>query len=266
MKISVVIPSFNDKRIIRTIKSIYNQDFPRGEYEIIVVDGGSYNDDFESCHEFLRNNSDIFISEKDKGIFDGLNKGIDIAKGELIFMIGSDDYLINKNAFDLAYSSFEEGNEITIFELFYVNQANIIERYWNLPKNMKKIPNHFQIPHFSTFVSRKLIGTTKFDLNSHISADFSFFKELLERSISNHIINIPICCMTSGGQSSKNFHNIVKGNIQSLKAFNYNFYQIFRFILHKIQKKVTHLTILLFQKNNRICYQKEIDKVLEDIS
>ena len=41
MKISVIIPSYNDSRIIRTVKSILYQNFPRDKYEIIVVDGGS---------------------------------------------------------------------------------------------------------------------------------------------------------------------------------------------------------------------------------
>ncbi len=266
MKLSVIIPSFNDSRIVRTVKSILKQDFPRRDYEIIIIDGGSQDNDFISCFDFLYENADIVISEKDKGIFDGLNKGIDVAKGELIFMIGSDDYLIDDKAFDKAFSSFEEKNDLVIFELFYVNQEDIIERYWTLPKNLRKIPQHFQIPHFSTFISRKVIGDTRFDLNAYISADYIFFKELVQQDISTNIINVPICCMTSGGQSSKNFMNIIKGNIQSLRIFNYNPYNIFRFFLHKIQKKFVHFTLLFFQKNKKTVFQEKINSVLRSLN
>ena len=53
MKISVIIPSYNDSRIIRTVKSILYQNFPRDKYEIIVVDGGSKKKYFKKCLEFL---------------------------------------------------------------------------------------------------------------------------------------------------------------------------------------------------------------------
>ena len=264
MKISVVIPSFNDTRIIRTVKSILIQDFLRDDFEIIIVDGGSQKKDFQDCLKFLHENADIVISEKDRGIFDGLNKGINIAQGELIFMIGSDDYLIDTNAFNLAYSNYKKNIDLIIFELFYVDKNNSIERYWNLPK-MKKIPQHFQIPHFSTFVSKKLIGNTRFNLDAYISADFSFFKELIQKDFKSVIINYPICCMTSGGQSSKNLINILKGNLQSLKVFNYNFYHILRFIFHKIHRKIIHYNLLFFYKNKQSFYQDKIKMILKEI-
>lgn len=262
MKISVIIPSYNDSRIIRTVKSILNQNFSRDKYEIIIIDGGSQKTDFKKCLEFLNKTCDLVISEPDKGIFDGLNKGLNIANGEILFMIGSDDYLINSDAFNIALSKFNEGNKMVIFELFYVNQKNKIERYWTLPKNLIKVPPYFQIPHFSTFVSKNLVGRTRFNLNSFISADFSFFKEINKKNNKVSIINTPICCMTSGGQSSKNYVNIFKGNIQSLRDLNFNPYLILRFIFHKIFTKTKHFLLLYFDKNKRKDFQDKINSSL----
>ena len=51
-----------------------------------------------------------------------------------------------------------------------------------MPRNMNSIPSYFQLPHFSTFMSRNLIGNTRFKLESFISADYGFFlREIFER-------------------------------------------------------------------------------------
>ena len=100
MDISIIIPSFNDSRIIRTVKSILSQNFPRDSYEIIIVDGGSPLDTFGVTLEYLKDECDVVICEKDEGIFDGLNKGVGLANGNLVFMIGSDDFLISAESTD----------------------------------------------------------------------------------------------------------------------------------------------------------------------
>lgn len=262
MKISVIIPSFNDTRVERTVKSILNQKFPRNDYEIILVDGGSDDIKFLKTFDYLNQVCDLVISEPDDGIFDGLNKGIDNAKGDLLFMIGSDDYLIDDNAFEISYSKFKKDSDMIIFELFYVNQTDCIERHWTLPSNLKNIPLYFQIPHFSTFISKTAVSNIRFDLNSYISADFSFFKHIINTNINVTIVNTPICCMTTGGQSSKNLKNIIKGNFQSLHALNYNPYLVSRFILHKLHKKLIHFSLPYLYKSRTNFYQKKINNML----
>ena len=266
MKISIIIPSFNDKRIIRTVKSILAQDFDRDKFEIIIMDGGSDNNSFASTFNFLENNCNLVISKKDKGIFDGLNKGIEIVKGELVFMIGSDDYLISPDVFTRAFKEYENNNHLIIFELFYVNQKDQIERHWSMPKNLKSVPPYFQLPHFSTFVSKELIGDTRFKLDSFISADFGFFKDLIKKKKSCSIINTPSICMTSGGQSSKNLLNILKGNLQSLKEFNFNPYLILMFLVHKIFTKTKHFASMRFNKKQKNKFQNKINLFLDSIN
>lgn len=266
MDISIIIPSFNDVRIERTVKSILSQTYSRAKYEIIIVDGGSPPNEFEGTLKYLRDVCDIVISEKDDGIFDGLNKGIDLASGDLLYMIGSDDFLISDDVFSMANTEFRENNaDLIIFELFYVNNNNIIERHWSLPKNIKQLPAHFQIPHFSTFMSKSLVGVTKFNLDAFISADFGFFKELIKKKRKVSIVNQPIVCMTSGGQSSKNLMNIVKGNIQSLKQFNFNPYRVFRFIAHKIYTKTIHYSKMKFNRLSKEQFQAKINSFLQSI-
>ena len=267
MDISVIIPSFNDQRIVRTIKSILSQNYERHKYEIIIMDGGSDKHAFESTLNYLSDVCDKVISEKDEGIFDGLNKGIELASGNLIFMIGSDDFLISNDVFKTAYQRFKEGNyELIVFELFYVNDKNEIERYWSMPKNMYSIPSHFQLPHFSTFMSRNLIGDTRFKLESFISADYGFFKELISKKKKSIIINNPVVCMTSGGQSSKNLINIIKGNMQSLNEDSMNLYKIFRFFFHKLFTKTKHFASMKLNSKKRERFQNKINSYINTIS
>ena len=258
-KISIIIPSFNDARIERTVKSVLHQKFNRKDMQIIILDGGSDKNEFATTLNFLEKECDILISEPDNGIFDGLNKGLDLANGELIFMIGSDDYLISNLAFEKAYKEFKENNSHLIsFELFYVDSENIIQRHWSLPKRLKRFPRFFQLPHFSTFISKDLLGETRFKTKSFISADFAFFKELIGKNMKSQIINEPICCMTSGGQSSKNIKNIILGNMQSLKEFNFNPFLILGFIASKIFSKSKHFLLIKLKQQKYLRYQKHI--------
>ena len=94
---SIVIPSFNDLRIIETISSINQQNYPRNKIEIIISDGGSDEKIIDEIKSSITENDNLLI-EKDEGIFDGINKGLQKSKNEIIFALGSDDRFCSKNA------------------------------------------------------------------------------------------------------------------------------------------------------------------------
>jgi glycosyltransferase involved in cell wall biosynthesis len=89
MKISIIIPSFNTgKYIERTILSIINQDYQN--YEIILVDGGSTDDTLAICEKY-KHYFTVFISEKDRGQSDAINKGIKLVTGDIWAWQNADD-------------------------------------------------------------------------------------------------------------------------------------------------------------------------------
>lgn len=89
--VSVITPSYNQGKFIReTIESVLSQDYPNIEY--IVVDGGSTDDTLAILREYSLVDARIqFISEKDRGQSHAINKGLALAKGEIIGWLNSDD-------------------------------------------------------------------------------------------------------------------------------------------------------------------------------
>jgi len=102
--VSIVTPSYNQGRFIReTIKSVVDQDYPNIEY--IIMDGGSTDETSSVAQEFADRLT--FISERDRGQAHAINKGFQLARGEVIFWLNSDDVIL-PGAVARAVRSFEE--------------------------------------------------------------------------------------------------------------------------------------------------------------
>ena len=91
MKLSIITVNYNDaKGLERTIKSVISQTFH--DYEFIIIDGGSTDGSVDVIKQY-ENHIDYWVSEKDGGIYPGMNKGLRQAKGDYLnFMNGGDCY------------------------------------------------------------------------------------------------------------------------------------------------------------------------------
>jgi glycosyltransferase involved in cell wall biosynthesis len=105
-KISIITVSFNSDITIRdTIESIINQDYNNIEY--IIIDAGSKDDTLDIIEEYEEHVS-YFNSEPDKGIYDGMNKGITAATGDIIGILNSDDFYPNSFVISNVAKTFEK--------------------------------------------------------------------------------------------------------------------------------------------------------------
>ena len=194
MKISIITVTYNSGATLqRCIDSVFYQSYKNKEH--IIIDGGSKD---ETIDIILKNldKIDKWISEKDDGIFDAINKGIKLANGDVIGLLHSDDFYPNNNVLDkiaktfnekskFFYSSFHEKNyfydypDCVYSDLVYINKngdcyngENIFKlksdikiiRYWKTHK--EKFSNNLDLkkliklgwmpPHPTLFVRKEL--------------------------------------------------------------------------------------------------------------
>lgn len=216
---SIVIPSFNDLRILETIRSIKKQSYPSDKIEIIIMDGGSSHEVIEEIKNEISSN-DILITEPDEGIFDGINKGLKLSKNDILFALGSDDRFHTKDAIQKINTVFDISTDFACVSIKYTDDD------WKPVRNWKATyPSIFniifgrQIAHFGYFARKSMykdIGY--FNLKRPVAADFDYFLRVAKSAYKGLLVKEHLIDMKIGGNSSKNIKNIIKGNIDILKA------------------------------------------------
>jgi len=225
MKVSIIIPTFNSEEFLKSaIDSVLSQTYP--DIECIVVDGGSKDGTIKILESY--GNKISFISEKDKGVFDALNKGIRKAQGEIIGWLGADDFYANQTVIDTAVKNIEKTNALLCWgDLVYVDRhdTNKVLRYWKSSAYEKGLMKKaWQLPHFASFIRKEVFETYGyFRLDFKISADYEFFLRVLEKNniASSYVPNL-FLKMRAGGISNQSIKNIIKGNKDCYKAWKVN--------------------------------------------
>mgnify|MGYP004512142409 CR=1 FL=1 len=228
MKFSIVTVTYNSgKTLCDTIQSVLSQTYPFIEY--IIVDGLSTDNtvaiikEYEACF----NGGMRWISEKDKGLYDAMNKGFRMATGDVIGIINSDDLLADPTAVEKVMAAFKEhpDADAVYADLFYVaqNDTNKLVRHW-ISGKQRPFRYGWHPAHPTFYVKREIYQKYGlFDLDFKFAADFELMLRLIEKEhIKLFYLPEPLVRMRLGGTTSKNLTNIKKGNIECIKAFKKN--------------------------------------------
>lgn len=199
VKISVITVSYNSAKTIRkTIESVLGQNYDALEY--IIIDGGSTDETVDILEEYGSGIS-YWVSEKDQGIYDAMNKGIKKCNGEIVAFLNSDDWYEN-NILEIVARYYEE----TCGDILYGNYFWIGDGEKRLMETEDGITNaiHYEWPfcHQAMFFKRKLydeIGL--FDLSYRISADYEWVLRAYIKGSKFVHIPTPICTFIAGGYS-----------------------------------------------------------------
>lgn len=228
MKISLITVTFNSGGTLRdTIQSVLSQTYPEIEY--IIVDGLSEDSTIDIIKEYvpLFQGRLKWISEKDNGLYDAMNKGFKMATGEIVGIINSDNLLTESGVIGKVIDCFEGHKDIDCVyaDLYYVSQYDTskIVRHWITGKQ-RSFSKGWHPAHPTFYVKREIYSKYGlFDLDFKFAADFELMLRLVEKEhIRLFYLPEPLVRMRLGGTTSKNLTNIRKGNIECLNAFRKN--------------------------------------------
>ena len=225
-KISIITVAFNSAKTIKdTIESILSQDYNNIEY--IIIYGVSSDETIDIVESYSEKIS-YFISEKDNGIYDAMNKGIKAATGDIVGILNSDDFYPNSFVLSNVAKSFKKYNCDAVYgDLVYVKEKDTtqIKRYWQAGNyNTSKIKNGWMLPHPTFFVKKVMYdryGLYNTDLKS--AADYEMILKLLyKENISVHYIPMILVKMRMGGASNSTFLNRIRANKEDGLAWTKN--------------------------------------------
>lgn len=243
-KVSIITVCFNsEKTITDTIKSVVEQDYDNIEY--IIIDGLSNDNTLSIVNEYSDRIAKI-ISEKDKGMYDALNKGIDLASGDIIGILNADDFYIDSTIISKVVQEMNSNNAQALYgDLYYVDEidTNIVKRYWKSGKyKYGKFLEGWMPPHPTFFVKNEIYQQFgKFNLSLNSAADY----ELMLRFIHKHKISLAylpevMVRMRVGGMSNVSLKNRIRANREDKKAWEINGLtpRFYTFMLKPLRKLV----------------------------
>lgn len=251
MKLTIVTINYNNLAgLKKTVESVINQTWRNFEY--IVIDGGST----DGGETYLGQNAQHFshwVSEKDEGIYNALNKGVLASKGEYLLMLNSGDYLVNnyilatifdKNNFneDIVYGNvFREKNGVVFTESFHPEKLTF--SFFRLS----------MINHQSIFIKRVLhdkIGL--YDEKFKTISDWKFLiLAICKYNVSYLHLGISFSVYDVDGLSSQDMYAKVNEEKKvffesEFNAFKDDYLYLDQFINYKISNRVKRISYDLF--------------------
>ena len=201
MKLSIITVNLNNREgLQKTIDSVIAQTFK--DFEWIVIDGGST----DGSKELIEQYADHFaywVSEPDKGIYNAMNKGIKVAKGEYLQFLNSGDWIHDKEVLQDVFSSNRDADIIYCDYEFYVNGQLFSTERTPSDLRLSYLVNHW-LGHSVSFIKQHLFDENPYDESYHIVSDWKFFiqQALLGRTF-QHFSRI-VSCMDDTGISVTN--------------------------------------------------------------
>ena len=253
--ISIITVVFNgEKYLEKTIQSVINQTYPNVEY--IIIDGGSTDGTLDIIKKY-EDYIDYWVSEKDRGIYDAMNKGIDLATGRWINFMNAGDKFYNENVVERIFS---KKNYIG-YKIIYGDVETIYDKFKIIHKagKLENLYRGMQFSHQSTFFDSTYHKENKYYIEYDLSADFFnlislYFKE---KDVF-YYLNYVVSSVNTYGISEKKIFNSV---FQHWKAIKYikrdNLYVNILYILNLIKQyfKLKFLNIKVLNLYRKIKYK-----------
>lgn len=199
-KISIITINYNDANgLEKTILSVLNQTF--WDFEYLVIDGNSTDGSKDVILKY-QDKLTYWVSEPDKGIYNAMNKGINVATGDyLLFMNSGDSLIEDANIFNVCNEKLVE--DIVAFDCFLEKDNKITGRRTHIENPTLFYVYKKGFKHQSTFIKRSLFGKVGFYNESYkIAGDYEFWiRSFLKPSTTSKSYTTPIAVFQLNGVS-----------------------------------------------------------------
>jgi len=222
MQITIISVTYQSVKTLQdAIESVLAQTYPHIEY--IVIDGGS-TDGTQALLAQYGNRITRWISEPDGGIYDAMNKGLQLATGDYTGYLHADDLLADNTIIEKMVDALRQQDADVIYgDLEYVQKedTNQVIRYWqscNFKPSLLK--NGWMPPHPTVYVRTSIFKMLSgFDTSFRISADYHFLLKLFSlTAIKPLYFKDVIVKMRVGGASNRSLKNIILKSREDLRA------------------------------------------------
>jgi glycosyltransferase len=238
MKVSLITVSYNSANTIAdTLRSVQHQTYKDIEY--IVVDGNSSDGTVEIVKQFLNAEQGRsegasqevvtkFLCERDKGIYDAMNKGLALATGDIIGVLNSDDFYCSNDVIEKVVRAFQLNNTDCLYgDLNYVdplNTSKVIRKWRSGPFRKENFLNGWMPPHPTFFVRKKCYEKFgMFDTQFKSAADYELMLRFLyKESCSAFYLPKVMIHMRAGGISNVSLKNRIRANREDRLAWKIN--------------------------------------------
>lgn len=251
IKVSVVTVTYNaEKYISRTIESVLIQDYPQLEY--IIVDGKSLDNTIKIIEKY----NDLFvdkgikfryISEKDNGIFDAMNKSLSLLESDYVLFLNAGDYLVDGKTIKKVFMKIFDCNADIIYGNYYVYSKNKRKKIISEPT--MELSKKMICTHQAIFTKICCLKERPYNTNYKMAADYDFYLEMFKKGKIFLKVDIPIVYFDIAGVS------------QTMAEITQN---------EKISIQLQQGCISKLEYDNRkkkvkfICYRKKLIQLLPD--
>lgn len=247
MKISLITATYNSAKTIQdTIESVLSQTHENIEY--IIIDGGSKDNTMDIVNIYKNHISHI-VSEKDKGIYDAMNKGIGLATGDVVGILNSDDFFTSNDILQTVSENFKKDSSLQALygDIHFVNPDNLEKsvRYYSSAIFRPSLFRFGFMPAHPSFYVRKeqydRLGL--YDINYRIAADYDLLIRFLHKErIKTKYLPKDFVTMRTGGASTESIESRVVLNKEIVKACKrYGIYTNMMLLSFKYLYKITEL-------------------------
>lgn len=206
MKISIITITYNSASSLqRALDSVQSQTYK--DIEHVIIDGASTDGTRKLIEAYAKQYKNVkWVSEKDNGIYDAINKGIRLATGDVIGFLHSDDMFYSVDSIGQIVAAFEQNQADVVYgDLQYMRGNKVVRRWKSNAFNPRALKYGWMPPHPTVYVRREVYQQVgEYDSWFRISADYDMILRIFTAGYNTHYIPEVLVCMETGGASNKN--------------------------------------------------------------